>query len=324
MKPSFHVRLLNGNFEDPALYVRFLRESRAILFDMGFTVNLSPRDILKISDIFVSHAHVDHFIGFDNILRVSLKKEETLRLYGPRGFINCVEGKLKGYTWNLINNYSLVIEVSEIEADAIKKAVFKAVNFFKREDLEIGSFDGILLRDSFFKVLTKIFDHQVPCLGFSLEEDYHINIDKAKLNKLNLPVGPWLREFKYAIRQGMTDSVFKIGDRIFAFEELKDIARITKGQKISYIVDIDGSEENINKAIELVRGSDILYIEAYFLDEDRELAKQRYHLTARQAGRIAREAGVGKLTVFHFSPRYIDLPDRPVKEAEEEFKKSLI
>jgi ribonuclease Z len=321
MKPSFHVRLLNGNFEDPALYVRFLRESRAILFDMGFTVNLSARDILKISDIFVSHAHVDHFIGFDNILRVSLKKEETLRLYGPRGFINCVEGKLKGYTWNLINNYSLVIEVSEIEVDTIKKAVFRAVNFFKREDLEIGSFDGVLLRDSFFKVSTKIFDHQVPCLGFSLEEDYHINIDKAKLNKLNLPVGPWLREFKHAIRQRMTDSVFKIGGRTFAFEELKDIARITKGQKISYIVDIDGSEENINKAIELVRGSDILYIEAYFLDEDRELAKQRYHLTARQAGRIAREAGVGKLVVFHFSPRYIDLPHRPVKEAEEEFKR---
>ena len=95
MKPSFHVRQLNGPFDDPGLYVRFIRESRALMFDLGFTTSLTPRDILKISDIFVSHTHVDHFIGFDTILRISLKKEKPLRLYGPKGFIDCVEGKLR-------------------------------------------------------------------------------------------------------------------------------------------------------------------------------------------------------------------------------------
>lgn len=345
MKPSFHTRLVNAPFEDPGLYVRFLREGRALLFDLGFTTSLSARDVLKISDIFVSHTHIDHFIGFDNVVRVYLKKEGPLRLYGPEGFIGHIEGKLKSYTWNLIGDYPLVIEVSEVNEKVIKKAVFKAENSFKPDVRETFPFDGVLIKDSFFQVSSAVLNHQIPCLAFSLEEDYHINIDKAKLNSLNLPVGPWLGEFKMAIRNGISEGVFTIKDKTFTplespgidpllragfkappfltgftFAELQDIANITKGQKLSYVVDVLGSEENIKKIVELTKGSDVLYIEAYFLYKDRERAKNRYHLTAKDAGRIAREAGVGKLVVFHFSPKYIDVPEEIVKEAEKEFR----
>ena len=115
MKPSFHARAVNGPFDDPCVYVRILREGRALMFDLGFTASLSSRDILKTNAIFVSHMHVDHFIGFDSILRVLLQRENTLKLYGPKGFIDCVEGKLRGYTWNLTGDYPLVVEVAEIE-----------------------------------------------------------------------------------------------------------------------------------------------------------------------------------------------------------------
>ncbi|MBI4697620.1 MAG: MBL fold metallo-hydrolase [Nitrospirae bacterium] len=124
MKPSFHARLVNGPFDDPCLYVRLLRESRALLFDAGFTTNLSARDILKTSDIFISHAHIDHFIGFDNILRTSLKKEGPLRFYGPAGIIDRIEGKLRGYSWNLIGEYPAVVEVSEVDAGAFYLKIF--------------------------------------------------------------------------------------------------------------------------------------------------------------------------------------------------------
>lgn len=322
MKPSFHTRLLNDPFEDPGLYVRFLREGRALLFDIGFTSSLSVRDALKISDIFVSHTHIDHFIGFDNILRLHLKKESPLRFYGPEGFIGHIEGKLRSYTWNLIGDYPLVMEVSEVNEKVITKAVFKAENSFKREDMGTVPFEGILIKDSSFKVLAAVLNHQIPCLAFCLEEDYHINIDKAKLNSLNLPVGPWLGELKDAIRKNISNSVFRIKGEEFTFAELKDIASITKGQKISYVVDALGSEENIRDIVDLTKGSDTLYIEAYFLDKDRERAKERCHLTAKEAGRIARKAGVRKLVVFHFSPKYMDTPEELVKEAEEEFNKS--
>jgi ribonuclease Z len=320
MKPSFHARLINGPFDDPGLYIRVLREGRALMFDIGFTTSLSARDILKITDIFVSHTHVDHFIGFDNILRVSLKKTGPLKLYGPEGFIDRIEGKLKSYTWNLIEDYPLVIEIIEVNDKLIRKALFKAENSFKREDYVIEPFNGVLMKDSFCLVSAVILDHQIPCLAFGLEEDCHINIDKAKLSRMGLPVGPWLKELKMAIRNNINNRDFTINGTTYTFEELRDIANITRGQKLSYVVDAVGNKENMENIVNLVRGSDVLYIETYFLDRDRDRARDRYHLTAKEAGRIAGDAGVGRIEAIHFSPRYMNDPESLVQEAQEAFK----
>lgn len=321
MKPSFHAKFLNRPFEDPMLYVRLLREGRALLFDAGFTSGLSARDILKITDIFVSHAHIDHFIGFDSILRLHLRREGSLKLYGPEGFINRVKGKLSSYTWNLAGDYPLVVEAYEVDNDLLRKTIFKANNSFMPEDSESVPFNGILLENSFFRIKGAVFDHRIPCLAFSLEEDYHINIDNAKLKAFNFPVGPWLGAFKKAIREKKTESVFTIEGKRWNFSEIEEIASITKGQKLTYITDMLGSEENIEKAVGLARNSDVLYIETYFLDKDNDRAKERFHLTAKEAGRIAREAGVKRMEACHFSPKYMDNPDELVREAEEEFKK---
>lgn len=293
------------------------------MFDLGSTENLSTRDILKTTDIFVTHTHIDHFIGFDNVLRVSLKKEGPVSFYGPKGFIRCVEGKLKGYTWNLISDYPYQINVLEVDGNFIKKAVFRAKNSFQQEDAGTAPFTGILLEDSFFRVSAAILDHQVPCLGFSIKEDYHINIDKAKLSRLNLQAGAWLGDLKRAIRKNRTQDVFTVEGRTFPFSDMKEIATITRGQKISYIVDVLGNAENKRKIVDLVKGSDTLYIETFFSDEDRDRARDRYHLTAAEAGRIARKAGVGHMEAIHFSPRYIDNPEILLLEAEREFKKTV-
>jgi len=323
MKPSFHARLINSPFEDPGLYIRIIREGRALMFDLGFTTHLSSRDILKTSDIFVTHMHIDHFIGFDNVLRTCLKKETPLRLYGPRGFIDCIEGKLKSYTWNLIKDYPLELDIFEIDDSSIRNAVFRAANSLKREDITTTPFNSVLLRGSFFRVSTTVLDHQIPCLAFSLEEDYHINIDKDKLNRMNLPVGPWLGELKTAIRENRSDETFSVNGETLTFTELRHIANITKGQKISYVVDVLGSSENIKKIIHLAQDSDVLYIETFFSDKDNNRARNRYHLTAKEAGRIAREAGAGRLEAIHFSPRYTDEPESLIREAEQEFKRTI-
>ena len=320
MKPSFHTRLINGPFEDPGLYIRLLWEGRALMFDLGHTNSLSNRDILKITDIFVSHTHVDHFIGFDNVLRISLKKEGPLRFYGPEGFIDHVEGKLSGYTWNLTKDYPLIIDVYEVTEGYIEHAVFKAGNRFRREPMGKRPSNGILLQDSFCKVSVKILDHQIPCLAFSLEEECHININKEMLTNMGLPVGSWLSELKEAVRGNKFDAVIAVEGRDLMFSDLREVVDISHGQKLSYVVDSLGSDENIKKTVELVKGSDLLYIETYFLESDKEKARERYHLTAREAGRIAREAGVGRMEPLHFSKRYSDDPEALFLEAEEEFR----
>ena len=111
MRPSFVHHLINGPFEDPALFVRIPGERRALLFDIGDISRLSPGDLQKITDVFVTHTHIDHFIGFDLLLRAVLHREAPLRIYGPANIIECVQGKLKGYTWNLIQDYPLKLDV---------------------------------------------------------------------------------------------------------------------------------------------------------------------------------------------------------------------
>ena len=325
MKPTFHHKPVNNEFEDPSLFVRMVREGRAFLFDAGRIDRLKPGDILKITDLFVTHTHIDHFIGFDALLRMFLRSDTPLRVYGPENMADCVEGKLRGYTWNLIEEYPIKIEVFSLTAGEIKHSSFYAENGFRRTDRASRTFDGIALREPPYTVRAALLSHGIPCLGFSLEEDFHINIDKAVLNSRGLPVGPWLGALKKMIRDKVSpDSALMVGEKEFAFSELSSIAHISSGQKISYITDISPEEENVEKAIALVRDSDTLYCEAYFLHEDMERAVERHHLTAKIAGEIARRARVRNLVLMHFSPKYRDSPDAIKTEATKEYKKDSI
>src|SRR4030066_2321980 len=162
MKPTFIHKLINGPFEDPSLFVRILREKRAFLFDIGSLYRLKPGDLQKITDVFVTHTHIDHFIGFDTLLRALLRRESPLRVYGPSNITECVEGKLRGYTWNLIKEYPLKIEVFCIREDKIIASSFHAENYFKRVDNSVSEFCGIILKEPLFTIKAVQLDHQVP------------------------------------------------------------------------------------------------------------------------------------------------------------------
>jgi ribonuclease Z len=321
MKPSFHHRLLNGCFEDPCLYVRVLREKRAVLFDIGDIRTLSTADLYKVTDVFVTHTHIDHFIGFDMLLRVILRRKTPLNMYGPPNITSCVQGKLRGYTWNLIREYPAVINVFSHDGRYLTHTAFRAENGFRRERIERAVSDGTLLRDPLFTVRAAKLDHQTPCLAYALEEEFHINIDKDHLSRMGLPVGPWLAGFKKMVRRKAgSGSVLTIGGKKYRFGQLRDIARITKGQKISYATDIAISGANVKKLVSLVQASDMFYCEAYFLEEDRDRAIERFHLTAKTCGSIARMAGVERLRLMHLSPKYRGCPEKVVREAMDEFK----
>ena len=121
MRPLLHASLVNGRFGDPALYIETLFEKHAILLDLGDIAALPPRKINRIEHVFVSHAHIDHFVGFDLLLRVLVGREKTVHLFGPEGFIDRVGHKLQAYQWNLVDRFlfDLVFAVAEIEANGV-------------------------------------------------------------------------------------------------------------------------------------------------------------------------------------------------------------
>ncbi|MCL0037713.1 hypothetical protein M1N10_01710 [Thermodesulfovibrionales bacterium] len=321
MKSFFHALPVNVPFEDPSVYIRMMREKRALLFDLGYIGRIETGNLLKVTDAFVTHTHIDHFIGFDTILRAILMRDTPLNIFGPENVIQSVEGKLKGYTWNLIKDYPLKIEVFGVSGETISHASFYAANGFERADNPEMIFDGTLINNPVFKVRGLMLMHQIPVMAYTLEEEFHININKAALIEMELPVGPWLSKFKMAIRENHPpETTFEIGGRAFSMEKLMHIAMITKGQKISYVMDISPTDENVEKVIPFVKDSDILFCEAYFLERDRERAIERHHLTAALAGRIAREANAANLTIMHFSPKYRHCVDELYQEAMREFK----
>ncbi len=323
MKPVFHPRLLNSHFDDPCLFVRLLHEKQAILFDLGDIHAIRPSDLNKISDVFVTHTHMDHFIGFDTLLRGALRKDTPLNIYGPSSILPCIQGKLKGYTWNLIEDYPTEIHVFAYDGRHVTHSVFAAKNRFRKQTISRSRSDGLLLKNPLFAVRAVLLDHGIPCLAYSLEEEFHINIDKALLTGKGLTVGEWLSTFKRKLREhpGDGSQTIRIGDKQFKVSELADIARITRGQKISYATDIAINQNNLTRLIDLIKGSDIFFCEAYFLEKDRERAAARFHLTAKTAGSLAKKAGVKKLELMHFSSKYRDCPDEVIHEAMRAFCK---
>jgi ribonuclease Z len=83
---------------------------------------------------------------------------------------------------------------------------------------------------------------------------------------------------------------------------------------------ITAAEFSGTGAVVLARDADQLFIEAPFLDTDANIAAQRRHLTARQAGEIGRRAHAGRVVPFHFSARYLSRADELRREVEEAFR----
>jgi ribonuclease Z len=193
---------VNGPLGDPALYIEIKFVRRAILFDLGEIRSLSPRLLLKISHVFISHTHMDHFIGFDHLLRILLGRNKKVHFFGPPNFITQLENKLAAYSWNLIESYPLDLVVTEIHPSHLITAQFKSFQAFKMElDKVTKPFDGVVHEEWSFLVRAAFLDHKIPCLAFALEEQAHLNIIKTELDRMGLTKGPWLQTLNLKIQK---------------------------------------------------------------------------------------------------------------------------
>lgn len=307
MKNNFIIKSINSPFEDSVFFVRNVYKKSAFLMDCGRIGNISNSELLSITDVFVSHTHMDHFYGFDRLLRGFIRADKRIRFFGPPGFIDNVKGKLAGYTWNLIKSYTLVIEVWELLSDIINVAVFEARKGFVPYQYTVEK-SSIDLHDG-FTLEYEFFDHGTISVGYRIKEPVHINIKKGAMEAYDYKKGPWVTELKNNLRE--KKKVGKINVETKNGVVLKDISELEEEliiysppQDITYITDVAPTFENYKKALDFAFESYILFIEGMFLKEDVLHAIDKKHLTIDMAKNIFSMTRTRYVHFFHFAPKY--------------------
>ena len=318
MRHLLQPQLVNEPFSDPALYVDLRDERRALLFDLGDISGLPPRKLLRVSHVFVSHTHMDHFAGFDPMLRVVLGRKKSLVLIGGPGFVAQVEHKLRAYTWNVVHRYpvELVLDVREVGMDGRgQRAHFSSRNGFAHQPYAAFACTGDVLHDEpLLRVRGRFVDHGMPCLAFVIEEKARCRVAKDRLAAMGVSTGAWLRELKHAVLCAAPEETpiqLRWRDRHGEHAMTRSVGELrgvlldaAPGLRIGYVTDMRFTPENLRTLAPFIAGVDQLFIECAFLHADRAHAQRKNHLTARQAGWIAREVGARAVVPFHFSSRY--------------------
>ncbi|MFN3787435.1 ribonuclease Z [Sulfurihydrogenibium azorense] len=306
-EPRIKHYLINEKYEDPGIVIEIPSLNEYLLFDVGNIYKLDRDLIRRINKIFITHTHMDHFIGFDFMLRNKLGRPQIVEIFGIDPLSHNVYSKLQGYTWNLVEfEPELIFRVKSLKEDLYEYYEFNikrkfAKDFIKEEKAE----DNVIYENEHYRIKYAVLDHKIKVMGYSFEYKDKLYLKKEKVQELPLK-GKEIGEFKnWLSDETNKGKTYKIGDKEYDYDYLRqEYTYIQKGIKISYITDVLYSPKNRKKIIELVKDSDYLYCEAVFLERDKDQAEKVYHLTTTQTAEIANSANVKNLIVFHFSRRY--------------------
>ena len=210
----------------------------------------------KISHIFISHLHGDHYFGLVGLLNTFglLSHQQELHVYGPAPLQQIIEMQMK-----------------------VAETFLPYPLFFHTLTKPEVLVDNEKIRISCFPTT-----HRIECYGFLFEEKEgkrKLLIDKVR--KHNIPVS-----FYSSLQEGL-DYITPRGQRISNAEVT---TAPEPGKKYAFCADTR-YDENM---IEYIRGADMIYHETTYHDNMREKAFERFHCTTRQAAEIAKKAGVKK------------------------------
>jgi len=187
-------------------------------------------------------------------------------------------------------------------------SMFVYVGKIKVEIHEIDQ--GLFLETKDFTIESAKMEHLAPCLAYSFKEKDKTRLDRAKLKKLKLPNSPLLGDL-----QKGKDIEFE-GKKIKA----KQVTYFEKGKKITFILDTKINEN----CYKIAQNSDLLVTECVYLDAEKEHAAEYKHLTAEQAGDIAKKSKSKQLIMTHISQRYELIPKAILLETKKKFKNSQV
>ncbi len=242
--------------------------------------------IMKFDHIFISHLHGDHYLGLPGLLFSYhlLGRDKDLHIYSPPGLKEIIEVQFR------ISGLKPVFNIIYHE---LKKA---------RE---------IIYEDRYLTVETMEMEHRLPTFGFFFREKLlEKNIKKESIVQYDIPV-----EKIPEIKKG-EDFVTPDGKVI-------PNSRITISPSRPRSYAFCGDTAYTEKFLDQIKGADLLYHEATFLNDKAAIAREKSHSTTVEAATLAKKAGVKKLLLGHYSARYKDMAEF-TKEAREVFPNTII
>lgn len=260
-------------------------DSDLLLFDCG---EGSQRQMIRfgtgfgVDAVFFTHFHADHYLGIIGFLRTlgMMGREHPITLYGPPP-----ARRLLHQAIHLgVEELGFPVELTELR-------------------------DGDTVRRGGYAVRAVQVDHRVNALGYLLEEDGRAGkFDVQKARALNVAEGPDFGK----LQRG--EAVVSRDGQTVKPEDVLGPPRT--GRRVV----ISGDTRPCPALVNAANKADLLVHESTFSDDEQERALETRHSTAREAGRVARDAGVRHLVLTHLSSRHDTDPSRLLQQAREEFK----
>jgi ribonuclease Z len=261
------------------------REGESFLFDCG---EGTQRQMIRFATgfsldaVFFTHFHADHYLGIIGFLRTlsMLGRTEPLKLYGPHP-----ASKLLPQAIRLgVDEIALPVEVIEISAGAVLEG------------------DG-------YRVEAFPTDHRIRSVGYALVEDARPGrFDVEAARALGVPAGPLFGQLQRGEAVTLPDGRTVRPDQV--------VGPSRPGRRVV----ISGDTRPCEATLRASEGADLLIHEATFGDAEQERALETKHTTAREAARLAAEAGARRLTLTHLSSRYDRDPETLLRQAQEAFE----
>lgn len=273
----------------PAIVLEYSGEEKDILlFDCGEGTQkqlmVSGISFMKISKIFITHWHADHFAGLIPLIQtMSLeKRKKELKIFAPEAekFVSNILAL--GY-------FGVRFPITAVD---IPFSGDEATKADETQDYEVLSIPAW---------------HTVPSVGFCFKEKDRWSIDLDKLKSLGVRRGYWLKKLKRDGRAVCKGKEVKI----------EQVANLKPGLRVVY----SGDTKPCENVLKLSEGADLLIHDATFLEEEEVDGKG--HADVKGAAEIARKAGVKQLVLTHISRRYTSAKEIEEK-AKETFKNTKV